>query len=313
MGDHGPPVLSGGLRALRHGMLATGLVLAVCAVLAVLCLLTLRSASGVIASADERAVGEIVRVDGDSAVVRWTPAGGTERTTDVDLAVPPPAAGTRTELAYDPATGVVLIPGSEVLAEADRALGGVVSVAVVAAGVLALGSWRWWRAARAARGAPREAPVRRVAVQSGLVTRSWLESESSPQWWVPVYFDPALVTLPSPAPAVVHGEPSPRRWVAVDAGGVRLYPSGPVTRREPRGRRSDNPRSAGSDAARRAEQAQRLTQQLRADLVLVVPAPFVGLFWVFLGGGGTATWAGATVLVAALGLWWAAVRGSDPS
>ncbi len=300
-------------RAVRHGLLATSLVLAVCAVLVVLCVLTLRSATGVLASTDERAVGEVVRVHGDSAMVRWTPVGGAERTSDVALAVSPPAPGTRTEIAYDPATGLVLIPGSALLADADRALGGIVFVAVVAVGVLGFDAWRWWRAARASRGAPRRVPVRRVAVQSGLLTRSWLESQSSPQWWVPVHFDPALVTLPAPAPAVVHGDPSPRRWVAVDTGGVRLYPSGPVTRREPRGRRSDNPRSPGSDAALRAEQAQRLTRQLRTDLALIVPAPLVGLFWVFLDGGGVTTWAGATVLVAALGLWWAAVRGSDPS
>ncbi len=301
------------IRAVRHGLLATGLLLTVCVVLIVLCVLTLWPASRVVAAADERAVGEIVRVYGDSVVVRWTPAGGAERTTEVTLAVPPPPPGTQTEIAYNPATGLVLIPGSEVLADADRALGGIMFVAVVVAGALALGSWRWWRAARAARGASQHVPVRRVTVQSGLLTRSWLESESSPQWWAPVHFDPALVTLPSPAPAVVHGVPSPRRWVAVDAGGVRLYPSGPVTRREPRGRRSDNPRFPGPDAALRAERAQRLSRQLRTDLVMVVPAPFVGLFWVFLDGGGVATWASATVLVAALGLWWAAVRGSDPS
>ena len=288
-------------------------MLAVCAVLAVLCVLTLRSASWVLAAADERAVGEVVRVDGGSAMVRWTPAGGAERTTDVALAVPPPAPGTRTEIAYDPATGAVLIPGSEVLADADRALGGIVFVAVVAVVVLGLGGWRWTRAGRAARGAPRAAEVRRVAIQSGLLTRSWLESESSSPWWVPVHFDPALVALPSPAPAVVHGDPVSRRWVAVDAGGVRLYPSGPITRREPRGRRTDNPRAPGPDAPVRAEQSRGLRRQLRTDLVLTVPAPFVGLFWVFLDGGGVTTWAGATVLVAALGLWWAALRGSDPT
>jgi len=288
-------------------------VLAVCAVLVALCVLTLRSASRVLAAADERAVGQVMRVDGDSAVVRWTPTGGVERTTDVALAVPPPAPETWTEIAYDPATGVVLIPGSEVLADADRALGGVAFVVIVAVGVLAVGAWRWGRARRAARGAPWHVLVRRVAVQSGLLTRSWLESESEPRWWVPVHFDPALVTLPSPAPAVVHGDPAQRRWVAVDTGGVRLYPSGPVIRREPGGRRADNPRAPGPDAPARAEQARRLRRQLRNDLVLVVPAPFVGLFWVFLDGGAVATWAGATVLVAALGLWWAALRGSDPS
>lgn len=41
--------------------------------------------------------------------------------------------------------------------------------------------------------------------------------------------------------------------------------------------------------------------------------PIVGLLWVFLDGGGVATWACATAVTAALALWWAALRGSDPS
>ncbi len=300
-------------RPVRHGLAATGVVLVVSAVLVVACVLTLRSAARIVGTADQRAVGDVVGVGEGSVLVRWTPAGGAERVAEVPIAVPPPAPGSRTEIAYDPVTGLVLVPGSEVLADADRALGGVVFVLLVAVAVLAFGAWRWVRAARAVRGGERTEEVRRIAVQSGLITRSWLESESSPQWWVPVHFDPALVTLPSPSPVVMHGDPMQRRWVTVDAGGVRLYPSGPVTRREPRGRRADNPRTPGPDAPARAEQSRRLRRQLRNDLVLVVPAPLVGLFWVFLDGGGVATWAGATVLVAVLGLWWGAVRGSDPS
>jgi hypothetical protein len=39
----------------------------------------------------------------------------------------------------------------------------------------------------------------------------------------------------------------------------------------------------------------------------------VGLLWVVLDGGGMLTWACATTLTATLALWWAALRGSDPT
>jgi hypothetical protein len=52
-----------------------------------------------------------------------------------------------------------------------------------------------------------------------------------------------------------------------------------------------------------------LRRQFRADL----PAPIVALPWTYLDDAGIATWAGTTALLAALGLWLAALRGSDPS
>jgi hypothetical protein len=39
----------------------------------------------------------------------------------------------------------------------------------------------------------------------------------------------------------------------------------------------------------------------------------VGLFWAYLAGGGVAVWLATTVITATFGLWWAALRGSDPS
>jgi hypothetical protein len=56
-----------------------------------------------------------------------------------------------------------------------------------------------------------------------------------------------------------------------------------------------------------------LRPQFRADLPLLVPAPIIALLWTYIEGAGIATWASATALLAALGLWLAAIRGSDPS
>lgn len=56
-----------------------------------------------------------------------------------------------------------------------------------------------------------------------------------------------------------------------------------------------------------------LPAQLRADAVFLLPAPVVGLFWAYLDDSGFTGWITATLVAAALGLWWGALRGSDPS
>ncbi|MGH4014390.1 MAG: hypothetical protein ACRDSL_10795 [Pseudonocardiaceae bacterium] len=101
---------------------------------------------------------------------------------------------------------------------------------------------------------------------------------------------------------------SPTSSVAASASAHRLHPSGPTRATEPRGRRIDSPARPDEDAPRSGWR-----RQLRADAVLLTPAPIVGLLWAFLDGGGVLTWVCATTLAAALGLGWAALRGSDPT
>jgi hypothetical protein len=150
--------------------------------------------------------------------------------------------------------------------------------------------------------------VRRVRVQSGLLTRSWLELDAPPRW-IPVHFDPILVALPAPTTVALHGDPQGRGLVAAEVDGVWLDPSGPIRATEPRGRRIDSPAIPDADAL--GDISWR--RQLRADAVLLTPAPVVGLLWVFLDGGGLLTWTCATTLTAALAFWWAALRGTDPT
>lgn len=314
--DGGRP---GVLRPLRHGLLATGVVLAVCATLAGFEATALASASTRIGSATGRAEGVVESIrDGTVVLVRWTPPGGVQRVDTVAVAGTVPAPGARTEVAFDPAQPVdPLVPGAQVLVDADRALTTLALTIVVAVLVLAVLTWQVHTRRRAFAQPVRTATVRRVRWQAGLSTRSYLETDTHPQRWIPVHFDPALVGLPSPTVARLHGDPLRDRMVAATVpgpdGDQPLVPSGPVRLAEPRGHRTDNPSRPDDTVRVRAAALARMSRQLRADLPLVVPAPFIGLLWAYVDRGGLSTWVAATALAAALGLWLAAIRGSDPS
>jgi hypothetical protein len=87
-------------RALRYGLVTTGLVLAVCAVLAVVAGTALAAASRQLEAMTGRTIGTISAVDGNRVDVRWTPEGDTERIDPVELAGSAPSVGTRTEVAW---------------------------------------------------------------------------------------------------------------------------------------------------------------------------------------------------------------------
>lgn len=193
--------------------------------------------------------------------------------------------------------------------EADRALSGLIYPALIAALVVVTGGWLWLSRALLFRRPSRVCQVRRVRIQRGLLVRSWLETEENPRRWIPVFFEPELVTLPSPVSARLYG----KRLVGAEINGVRLYPSGRISTGQPRGRRGDNPTRPDEHAAGRATMAARWPRQLRVDSALLVTAPIVGLFWAFLDSSGFFGWLGATAISGALALWWAAIRGSDPS
>jgi hypothetical protein len=114
-----------------------------------------------------------------------------------------------------------------------------------------------------------------------------------------------------PAPTTVRARGN--RLIAAEIPGAMLYPSGRVRRVEPQGRRTDSPAQPDAYTAGRAAAAARWHRQLRVDAALVVPAPLVGLLWTYLAGGGVTSWLDATAMTAAVALWWAAIRGSDPS
>lgn len=296
-------------RALRYGAGTSAVVLLVCALIAVLSSWTLGTVGSRVTTATARAHGEVVHSADHSVDIRWSAPGG-PRIDTVTLAVTAPPVGTRTEVAYTPRDlATVLIPGSIELAAVDRAVSGVAFGGLVAAVVLVTAGWQAVSRRRLRRLPGQSVQVRRVRVQSGLLTRSWLELDSPPRW-IPVHFDPVLVTLPAPTSVRLHGDPQRRALIAAEVDGTWLHPCGPVRVNEPRGRRIDSP---ASPDPLRSTITYRWRRQLQADAGLLTVAPIVGLLWVFLDGGGLATWACATTLTAALALWWAALRGSDPS
>ncbi|MFI6870956.1 hypothetical protein [Nocardia sp. NPDC050406] len=150
------------------------------------------------------------------------------------------------------------------------------------------------------------ATARRVRQQYRLVSRSWVEWADGEQVrWVPVYFDPALVTLvPS------EGEMSGR---ALCVGGHRVYPSGRVRASEPVGRLIDNPTRPDPEGVAAARTAARWPRRLLLDAQSAVVAPFVALFWIYVADGGILAFAATAVLAATTATWLAAIRGSDPS
>jgi hypothetical protein len=306
------------LRPLRHALLTTGIVLAVCGVLAGVAATTFAATSAHIGVATGRAEGVVDAVHDSAVQLRWTPPGLIERVDLVEVSGTPPAPGAHTEVAFDPAHPEgPLIPGAQVLVDADRALTTLSFTVVVAALVLAVLAWQVVTRRRVFAQPGRSVPVRRVRWQAGLATRSYLETDTRPQRWIPVHFDPVLVGLPSPTVVRLHGDPLRDRMCAATVAGPDgdhpLVPSGAVRAEEPRGHRTDNPSRPDATVAVRAAALARMGRQLRADLPLVVPAPFIGLLWTYVDRGGLLTWVAVTALVASLGLWLGAMRGSDPS
>jgi hypothetical protein len=298
-------------RAVRHGLAATVLVLVVCAVVAAFSAVTLAGARAELAPLTARSTAHVDRVDqdADTADVSWPQGHATVR-----LDGPLPKVGVTVPVGYDPESpSHAVIPGAETLVAADRASGELLFVVIVAVLMLLVTAVRFVSRLGLPRRPTVQIPVRRVRIQSGLLARSWLETEDLPRRWIPVYFDPVLVTLPTPSTIALFGDPRRTRWVAARIGDTVIYPSGRVAKEDPRGRRTDNPSEVDDSVRIRAVTTSGWLRQLRADAVLIVPAPIVGLLWAYLDGGAVWSWLGASVITAALALWLAALRGSDPS
>jgi hypothetical protein len=287
------------VRALRHGVLATAVVLSVCAVVALFSWLSYSDDRALLSTMTAREVGSVVSYADGAVEVRWPSGSARIPHENGDRIV-----GKQTQVAFDPKDpSHAVVPGADLLLQTDRALGGVTFSIAVAVLVVLAGLVRVLLAVRCSRASAATVSVRRIRLQSGLMVRSWLEIDGPVERWLPVYYDPVLVTLPSPVDVELRGG----RVAVVD--GVTLYPSGRPVVKHPRGRRVDNP--VRPDPETRAPRG--LLAQLRVDAVFLVPAPIVGLFWAYVDGSGFVGWITATVVAAALGLWWCAFRGSDPS
>ncbi|NNH74046.1 hypothetical protein HLB23_30040 [Nocardia uniformis] len=159
---------------------------------------------------------------------------------------------------------------------------------------------------RATEAGERDVTVRRVRQQYRLVSRSWLEFVDGERTvWLPVFFDPALVIL-TPTEAEFSGR-------AIRIGALRVYPAGRRRDSEPVGRLIDNPSRPDPDGVALATTAARWRRRLLLDAQPAVAAPFAGLFWVYVAGGGPVAFTAATVVAATTATWLTAIRGSDPS
>ncbi|MBF6473926.1 hypothetical protein IU428_19150 [Nocardia abscessus] len=148
--------------------------------------------------------------------------------------------------------------------------------------------------------------VTRVRQQHRLVSRSWLQIEGTGRpRWLPVYFDPALITL-----TATRAEITDR---TIHVAGRRLYPSGRLREAEPPGRLVDNPSRPDPDAPAHIVQVTRLRRRLLLDAQSTVAAPIAALLWVYIDGGGFPAFLAATTIAAACSIWLSAIRGSDPT
>ncbi|WP_324195296.1 hypothetical protein [Nocardia abscessus] len=166
---------------------------------------------------------------------------------------------------------------------------------------LAFGVLPSWRT-----GTAQTVRVTRVRQQHRLVSRSWLQVEGTGRpRWLPVYFDPVLVTL-TESEAQLDDR-------TVHVAGRRFYPSGRIRDVEPPGRLVDNPSRPDPDAPTHIAKATRLRRRLLLDAQSTVAAPIAALLWVYIDGGGFPAFLAATTIAAACSIWLSAIRGSDPT
>ncbi|MFF7938189.1 hypothetical protein ACFZC5_00645 [Nocardia gamkensis] len=184
---------------------------------------------------------------------------------------------------------------------------GIVAVAFGVAGYtgyrlsVAFGVLPSWRS-----GTAQTVRVTRVRQQHRLVSRSWLQIDGTGRpRWLPVYFDPALLTLTE-----TEGELTDR---TMHVGGRRCYPSGRISAVEPPGRLLDNPSRPDPDAVTIVGKVTRRSRRLLLDAQSAVAAPIAALLWVYVDGGGLAAFLAALTIAAACSIWLSAIRGSDPS
>lgn len=202
------------------------------------------------------------------------------------------------------------------------------ALVVVGVGIVGYSGYRFAMATGTLRygpARPTPLPARRVRQEYQLLSRSWLEIRDERRtYWIPVYFTPELVgftggTAYLDERRIVVQEGAPDR--AADAGrppestgsALRLLPAGRERDTEPPGRLVDNPTRAGRDIVSRGATAARIGRRLLLDAQTAVAAPFIGLLWVYVMGGGIGAFAGSAVVAAATGIWLSAIRGSDPS
>jgi hypothetical protein len=251
--------------------------------------------------------------------LRWTDALGAAHVSRVRVPeVTNVKTGVTVTLRYVPADpSRVYVGGDETSVQLRNLAYGVFVVTLVLVVVLAVSLVHVARRRAAERRPATTMPVSYTRSKRGLVRRSWLVlDDHGREWWVPVHWEPVLARLLANTPCSVHGRPSTDRILVVDVEGTPIWQSGRKRPVAPRGDVRTTATQWSASAQGSAEEVAAppgLGRQLRADAVLIVVAPLLGLLWAYLDGSGRAGFAMATVLMACVLFWLPAIIGSDPT
>lgn len=213
----------------------------------------------------------------------------------------------RIAIVYNPERPtVVYAPGDAQTSAVEDLVNGILVAAMILIGACAVTLVRLLRRRRLTTLDRREVRVRRAKYRRGLSDRTWfvVDTERGPVW-VPVYWDPAVEQVrDSPVTVAAYGSPQADSLVSFDVYGVTVWPSGRRRLEVPKGAERELGPPAGDVS---------MPRQSRADAVVVVLAPLLGLLWAYIDGSGSAGFVYATAMSAGLLFWLPAMYGSDPT
>jgi hypothetical protein len=302
----------GQVRAVRQMLLGLVPLVVLAIVLIVVMSLRLADASAPLRAATSTAEAVIVStglgVDGRQIAVEYTDGTGAMQTGRLTLAtVQDIPLDERISVVYDPdRPSVVYARGDAQTAVVDDLAGGLLIVTVILIAVSAVTVVRLVRRRRLSTAQPRQVPVRRARYRRGLSDRTWLvvDIDGGPAW-VPVYWDAALERIgEQPVTVTAYGSPVEDSLIAFDVYGAMLWPSGRRRLMAPKGTERELDPPVGEIS---------MPRQARADVVVVLLAPLLGLLWAYIDESGPAGFVLSTAMAAGLLFWLPSMYGSDPT
>jgi len=300
------------LRAVKQMLLGLIPLVVVSVVLIVVMSLRLAGASAPLRAATSNATAVVTSTglggDGRQVAVEYADESGSTQsgrlTLDSAQEIP---LGQQIVVAYDPdRPAVVYAPGDALTSAVDDLQGGVVIVALTLIGSLAVTGVRLVRRRPLATADRRQVQVHRRRYRRGLSDRTWfvVDTERGPVW-VPVYWDAAVERVgEQPVTVAAYGSPLADSLIAFDVYGATVWPSGR--------RRLDAPKGVERDLEPPTGEVS-MPRQARADAVLLLLAPLLGLLWAYIDESGAAGFAFATAMAVGLLFWLPAIYGSDPT
>lgn len=300
------------LRAARQMLLGLTPLVVIAATVLVLMALRLAEANGPLRAATQTATAVVTATGlgegGRQIAVEYADASGTTQTGRLTLVQAQDLPlDQQIAIAYDPdRPAVVYAPGDALTSAVSDLVNGILVVAVILVGVLAVTLVRLLRRRGLAARERRQVQVRRAKYRRGLSDRTWfvVDTERGPAW-VPVYWDPAVERIrEEPVAVAAYGSVLADSLVSFDVYGATVWPSGRRRLVPPKGVQRELGPPAGEVSLRR---------QVRADSGVVFLAPLLGLLWAYIDGSGAAGFFIATAMAVGLLFWLPAVYGSDPT